>query len=171
MSLQNRRTLLLGAATSLGLASLPGRALAQTFDGFDDDRLYQDGNGQLYRRRGGQYVPYNGRVSNGRPVPDSQTDLDAEAMIRNLRSAPLLYGYRGSEPVDVDVLQDIIMRLAAMKDDLPEIAELDLEPVSVNADGYTALSARAKVTPSGDRRGEWYVRRLSQPASLGDTLA
>ncbi|MFF8801400.1 MULTISPECIES: L,D-transpeptidase [unclassified Methylobacterium] len=82
MSLQNRRTLLLGAATSLGLASLPGRALAQTFDGFDDDRLYQDGNGQLYRRQGGQYVPYNGRVSNGRPVPDSQTDLDAEAYAR-----------------------------------------------------------------------------------------
>ncbi|MBC7630653.1 bifunctional GNAT family N-acetyltransferase/acetate--CoA ligase family protein [Aeromicrobium sp.] len=98
------------------------------------------------------------------------TDLDAEAMIRNLKSAPLLYGYRGSEPVEVDVLQDIIVRLAAMKDDLPEIAELDLEPVSVNSDGCTALSARAKVIPSADRRGEWYVRRLSQPASAGDTL-
>ena len=99
------------------------------------------------------------------------TDLDAEAMIRDLRSAPLLYGYRGSDAVDVDVLQDIIVRLAAMKDDLPEIAELDLEPVLVHGKGYTALSARAKVVPSADRRGEWYVRRLSQPASLGDTLA
>ncbi|VXB98283.1 bifunctional GNAT family N-acetyltransferase/acetate--CoA ligase family protein [Aeromicrobium sp. 9AM] len=99
------------------------------------------------------------------------TDLDAEAMIRDLRSAPLLYGYRGSDTVDVDVLQDIIVRLAAMKDDLPEIAELDLEPVLVHGKGYTALSARAKVVPSADRRGEWYVRRLSQPASMGDTLA
>jgi acyl-CoA synthetase (NDP forming) len=99
------------------------------------------------------------------------TDLDAEAMIRDLRSAPLLYGYRGSDAVDVDVLQDVIVRLAAMKDDLPEIAELDLEPVLVHGKGYTALSARAKVVPSADRRGEWYVRRLSQPASLGDTLA
>ncbi|MCW2798862.1 MAG: family N-acetyltransferase, partial [Aeromicrobium sp.] len=99
------------------------------------------------------------------------TDLDAEAMIRNLRSAPLLYGYRGSEPVDVDGLQDIIVRLAAMKDDLPEISELDLEPVSVNAEGLTALSARAKVVPSADRRGEWYVRRLSQQVAPGDTLA
>jgi acyl-CoA synthetase (NDP forming)/RimJ/RimL family protein N-acetyltransferase len=99
------------------------------------------------------------------------TDLDAEAMIKNLRSAPLLYGYRGSERVDVDALQDIIVRLAAMKDDLPEIAELDLEPVSVHADGFTVLSARAKVLPSADRRGEWYVRRLSQPAATGDTLA
>jgi acyl-CoA synthetase (NDP forming)/RimJ/RimL family protein N-acetyltransferase len=99
------------------------------------------------------------------------TDLDAEAMIRDLRSAPLLYGYRGSDAVDVDQLQDIIVRLAAMKDDLPEIAELDLEPVLVHGKGYTALSARAKVVPSADRRGEWYVRRLSQPASMGDTLA
>ncbi len=99
------------------------------------------------------------------------TDLDAEAMIRDLRSAPLLYGYRGSDTVDVDALQDIIVRLAAMKDDLPEIAELDLEPVLVHSKGYTALSARAKVVPSADRRGEWYVRRLSQPASMGDTLA
>jgi acyl-CoA synthetase (NDP forming) len=99
------------------------------------------------------------------------TDLDAEGMIRDLRSAPLLYGYRGSDAVDVDVLQDLIVRLAAMKDDLPEIAELDLEPVLVHSKGYTALSARAKVVPSADRRGEWYVRRLSQPASAGDTLA
>ncbi|MFC5678930.1 bifunctional GNAT family N-acetyltransferase/acetate--CoA ligase family protein [Aeromicrobium endophyticum] len=99
------------------------------------------------------------------------TDLDAEAMIKNLRAAPLLYGYRGSERVDVDALQDIIVRLAAMKDDLPEIAELDLEPVTVHADGFTVLSARAKVLPSADRRGEWYVRRLSQPAATGDTLA
>jgi acyl-CoA synthetase (NDP forming)/RimJ/RimL family protein N-acetyltransferase len=98
------------------------------------------------------------------------TDLDAEAMIRNLRSAPLLYGYRGSEGVNVDAIQDIIVRLAALKDDLPEVAELDLEPVSVNADGSSALSARAKVVPSADRRGEWYVRRLSQPPSAGDTL-
>ena len=99
------------------------------------------------------------------------TDLDAEGMIRDLRSAPLLYGYRGSDAVDVDVLQDLIVRLAAMKDDLPEIAELDLEPVLVHSKGYSALSARAKVVPSADRRGEWYVRRLSQPASSGDTLA
>lgn len=82
MSMQNRRTLLLGAATSLALVSLPGVAAAQGFGGYDDDRLYQDGAGQLYRKRGGQYVPYNGRVSNGRPVPETGADLDAEAYAR-----------------------------------------------------------------------------------------
>ena len=99
------------------------------------------------------------------------TDVDAESMIRNLKSAPLLYGYRGSDPVDVGAVQDIILRLAALKDDLPEVAELDLEPVLAGPDGFTALSARAKVIPSEDRRGEWYARRLSQPAASGDTLS
>ncbi len=82
----------------------------------------------------------------------------------------MLFGYRGSDPVDVAAVQDVIVRLAAMKDDLPEIVELDLEPVSVHPGGLTALSARAKVMPSSDRRGEWYVRRLSRPAAMGDTL-
>jgi acyl-CoA synthetase (NDP forming) len=99
------------------------------------------------------------------------TDSDAGAMIADLRSSPLLFGYRGSDPVDVDALQDIILRLASMKDDLPEIAELDLEPVLAGQSGLTALSARAKVVPSADRRGDWYVRRLSKQVATGDTLA
>lgn len=99
------------------------------------------------------------------------TDVDASVMVREIRAAPLLFGYRGSEPVDVDTLRDVILRVAALKDDLPEVAELDLEPVSVNADGYVVLSARAKVVPSTDRRAEWYSRRLSQPAPVGDTLS
>ena len=99
------------------------------------------------------------------------TDVDAQEMISGLGSAPLLFGYRGSDPVDVVAVQDVILRLASMKDDLPEIAELDLEPVLVGQDGLTALSARAKVVPSADRRGDWYVRRLSKQVVTGDTLA
>jgi acyl-CoA synthetase (NDP forming)/GNAT superfamily N-acetyltransferase len=99
------------------------------------------------------------------------TDTDAGEMISDLRSAPLLFGYRGSDPVDVDAIQDVVLRLAAMKDDLPEIAELDLEPVLVGSEGLTVLSARAKVVPSADRRGDWYVRRLSKQVPAGDTLA
>ena len=99
------------------------------------------------------------------------TDSDAKEMISGLGSAPLLFGYRGSDPVDVDAVQDVILRLASMKDDLPEIAELDLEPVLVGQNGLTALSARAKIVPSADRRGDWYVRRLSKQVVTGDTLA
>ena len=66
-----RRTLLTGAATSLALLTPIGSALAQGrglfndgIDGdlpYDDERLYRDEMGRLYRRRGGQYVPYSER--------------------------------------------------------------------------------------------------------------
>lgn len=98
------------------------------------------------------------------------TDVDAEQMVRGVRAAPMLFGYRGAPVVDVQGLRDVILRLAALKDDLPEVAELDLEPVSATPEGLVALSARVKVVPSADRRGEWYVRRLSRPVLSGDTL-
>lgn len=98
------------------------------------------------------------------------TDIDAESMIRDIRSAPLLFGYRGSEPVAVDALRDLVLTLAALKDDLPEVVSLDLEPVTVNADGYVALSARAKVVPNQDSRGDWYARQLSSIQTAGDTV-
>ena len=82
----------------------------------------------------------------------------------------MLFGNRGSPAVDVDGLRDVILRIAALKDDLPEVAELDLEPVSATPNGFVALSARVKVVPSNDRRGEWYVRRLSKPVTSNDTL-
>ncbi|HPU13462.1 MAG TPA: GNAT family N-acetyltransferase [Aeromicrobium sp.] len=98
------------------------------------------------------------------------TNVDARSMISAIRAAPLLFGYRGTEAVDVAGLEEIVLRLAALKDDLPEVVSLDLEPVSVTAQGFAALSARAKVVPSSDNRGDWFVRRLSQPDSAADTL-
>ncbi len=99
------------------------------------------------------------------------TDVDVSTMVTDLRAAPLLFGYRGSEPVDVPRIHDVLLRIAALKDDLPEVSELDLEPVVVRPDGITVLSARAKVVPTQDRRGEWYARRLNPAGALGDTLA
>ncbi|MCW2747877.1 MAG: family N-acetyltransferase, partial [Nocardioidaceae bacterium] len=98
------------------------------------------------------------------------TDVDAATMISDLKSAPLLFGYRGSTPADVGAIADFIQRIAALKDDLPEVAELDLEPVLSHEKGLTALSARAKIMPTAETRSEWYVRRLGQPSSMGDTL-
>jgi len=98
------------------------------------------------------------------------TDVDAEQMVRGVRAAPMLFGYRGAPVADAHGLRDVILRLGALKDDLPEVAELDLDPVSATPDGVVALSARVKVTPSADRRGEAYARRLSRPELSGDTL-
>ncbi|GEP00498.1 L,D-transpeptidase [Methylobacterium haplocladii] len=78
----NRRKLLVGAASSLALMGLTGPALAQTAGGYDDGRLYKDQNGQLYRKRAGQYVPYSGPVVNGRPVDDPSAAFDADDYAR-----------------------------------------------------------------------------------------
>lgn len=98
------------------------------------------------------------------------TDADAASMVREVKSAPLLLGYRGSEPTDAGAIEELLQRLAALKDDLPEVAELNLEPVLANAEGYSLLTANVRIVPTSDSRSDWYVRRLSKPVGLGDTM-
>ena len=59
------------------------------------------------------------------------TDLDAAELVRAPRALPLLDGYRGSEPVDLAALEDLLLRVARLADDLPEVLRLRLEPVIV----------------------------------------
>jgi acyl-CoA synthetase (NDP forming) len=72
---------------------------------------------------------------------------DADSMIASVRSAPLLRGYRGIPPADLDALRDLLMRVSRLTDDLPEITDLDLSPVIARPDGVVAIGARIKVTP------------------------
>lgn len=86
------------------------------------------------------------------------TDLDAHEVVRGLRTSPLLFGYRGSEPVDVARLEDLVLRVGQLADDVPEIVEMDCNPVIVSATGAVAVDvkvrlARVAVDPaSGVRR-------------------
>jgi acetate---CoA ligase (ADP-forming) len=77
------------------------------------------------------------------------TDVDVEEMLARLRMAPLLGGYRGSPPADVTALKDLLHRINAMVEDLPEVAELDLNPVFVREDGLgvKAADVRLKLAP------------------------
>ncbi|MGY1616263.1 GNAT family N-acetyltransferase [Geodermatophilus sp. SYSU D00691] len=59
------------------------------------------------------------------------TDLDAAELVRAPRAWPLLDGYRGSEPVDTRALEELLLRVARLADDLPEVLTLTLEPVIV----------------------------------------
>lgn len=59
------------------------------------------------------------------------TDLDAAELVRGPRAWPLLDGWRGSEPVDTAALEDLLLRVARLADDLPEVLRLSLEPVIV----------------------------------------
>ena len=71
---------------------------------------------------------------------------DASEMIRELKTYPLLKGFRGSEPCDVAALEDGLLRVGAMVEDLPQIAELDCNPFVVHETGATILDARIRVT-------------------------
>jgi acetyltransferase len=72
----------------------------------------------------------------------------ARRMLEGLRMRPLLLGYRGRPPAAVDKLVETLVRLSYLAADFPEIAELDINPLLVTADGVTALDARIV----GDRR-------------------
>jgi len=86
------------------------------------------------------------------------TDVDAHRLVSSVRAAPLLSGYRGSEPVDVAALRVLILRLARLADDLPDVARLSLDPVIVSARGVTVLSAEVVVGPP-PRRADAGPRR------------
>jgi acyl-CoA synthetase (NDP forming) len=79
------------------------------------------------------------------------TDVDAAEMVRSLRAAPLLLGWRGAEPVDVGALEDLLLRVSVLLDDVPELVELRLESVLVGASGLAVLEAYAEVAPPSGR--------------------
>ena len=50
------------------------------------------------------------------------SDADGKSMVRELRSFPLLAGYRGAQPCDIAALEDVLLRTAALADDLAQPA-------------------------------------------------
>ncbi|MGH2878247.1 MAG: acetate--CoA ligase family protein, partial [Solirubrobacteraceae bacterium] len=86
------------------------------------------------------------------------TDLDAAAMLHSLRSYPLLQGYRGAPACDVMALEDVLLRLSALVQAHPQVAELDANPVAAGPDGALILDARVRVAPAPARRPEPSLR-------------
>ena len=87
------------------------------------------------------------------------TDTDAAALIRSVRAAPLLLGHRGAPPADLAALQDMLLRVSRLADDLPQVAELDLNPVIARPDGAHVVDARIRLLPA--QPADPYLRRLS----------
>jgi acetyl coenzyme A synthetase (ADP forming)-like protein len=77
------------------------------------------------------------------------TDVAAAEMVAKLRSAPLLDGYRGSLPGDRAALIDVILRISALVEIIPEVRELDLNPVKVLVPGKGAVVVdwRMRIAP------------------------
>jgi acetyl coenzyme A synthetase (ADP forming)-like protein len=81
------------------------------------------------------------------------TDVDGEEMISGLRAARLLDGYRGAPPADRKALLSVILKVSALVEAVPEMSELDLNPVKVLAPGQGAVvvDGRMRLEPLASR--------------------
>jgi len=72
------------------------------------------------------------------------TDIDATEMVHSVKAYQLLGGWRGAKPSDIKSLEELLLRVSAMVEDLPQIEELDLNPVKVleAGKGYVVVDAR-----------------------------
>ncbi|MFJ5280487.1 bifunctional GNAT family N-acetyltransferase/acetate--CoA ligase family protein [Streptomyces parvulus] len=75
------------------------------------------------------------------------TDRDATSLIRSIRTAPLLFGWRGSAPVDAPALEELLLRVSRLVDDHPEVVAVTLEPVVVAPHGLSVLGASVRLAP------------------------
>ncbi|MDW8058763.1 MAG: GNAT family N-acetyltransferase [Thermomicrobium sp.] len=96
---------------------------------------------------------------------------DARDMLHELKGFPLLTGYRGSPPVAVAAVEELLLRVSALAEELPDVAELDLNPVIARPDGVVVVDARIRVEhaepplPLGARTRPWWARQSTNDAS------
>ncbi|MBP2330948.1 acyl-CoA synthetase (NDP forming)/RimJ/RimL family protein N-acetyltransferase [Kibdelosporangium banguiense] len=84
-----------------------------------------------------------------RAIP--MTDVDAAGLIRAPKAAPLLAGYGGSPLADLGALEDLVLRVAALAEDVPEVRALELDPVVASEAGASVVYARVAVGPPPSR--------------------
>jgi acetate---CoA ligase (ADP-forming) len=85
------------------------------------------------------------------------TDRDARELVRADKAGRLVAGFRGNPPADEDALVDLLLRLSRLAEEIPEVVELDLNPVLALADGCICVDARVKVgrPPRQNRIKTW----------------
>lgn len=74
------------------------------------------------------------------------TDQDVADLVRDIRAAPVLFGYRGAPPVDVGALEELLLRLSQLAEDLPQVTSVVLDPVVATGEGLTVLDARVRLS-------------------------
>ncbi|WP_411431346.1 bifunctional acetate--CoA ligase family protein/GNAT family N-acetyltransferase [Actinokineospora spheciospongiae] len=100
-----------------------------------------------------------------RAVP--MTDSDAAALVRAPRAAPLLAGYGGGEPADLAALERLVLRVAALAEDVPEVRAAAVEPILVSAAGAFVTGGRFTVGPPPSRHDTGPRRLLAIPDAAG----
>jgi acyl-CoA synthetase (NDP forming)/GNAT superfamily N-acetyltransferase len=86
------------------------------------------------------------------------TTTDIRTLLTSPHGAPLLFGYRGAPPADLDALEDLLSRLSALASDLPQLTDVDLNPVIASKSGITCVDARLRLEPRPTP--DPYLRRL-----------
>jgi acyl-CoA synthetase (NDP forming)/GNAT superfamily N-acetyltransferase len=89
----------------------------------------------------------------------------ARALFASLRTAPLLEGYRGAEPVDLDALADVVVAVSDMAETIPELVELDCNPVIAGPTGALVVDAKVRLAraPGGPDPLMRMLRPLPRP--------
>ena len=73
------------------------------------------------------------------------TDLDAHEMVRGIRGYRLLEGYRGHAPADIHAIEEVLLRISRMVENIPEIRELDLNPLFAMQPGKGCVAVDARI--------------------------
>jgi acetyl coenzyme A synthetase (ADP forming)-like protein len=80
------------------------------------------------------------------------TDRDADELLHEIRGVALLKGHRGRPPADIDALRDVLLRVSRLAEEVPEIAELDLNPVIALPPGHGCRIVDARIKVAGPKR-------------------
>jgi acyl-CoA synthetase (NDP forming) len=85
------------------------------------------------------------------------TDVDAEELVTSGKAGLLVAGFRGAPPADAEALAELVLRLSRLGEEVPEAAELDLNPVLAGPDGCVAVDARIRIehAPVERRAKSW----------------
>ena len=82
------------------------------------------------------------------------TDRAAAGMVREIRGYPLLEGYRGHPPADIEAVHDVLLRVSRLVEEVPDIAELTLSPIRVGRPGEGCRIADSRIRVALPRRGQ-----------------
>ena len=76
------------------------------------------------------------------------TDRDATEIVREIKGYRLLEGYRGHPPADVEAIEEVLLRVSRLVEEIPEITELDLNPIFAlpPGQGCRIVDARIRVS-------------------------
>ena len=101
------------------------------------------------------------------------TDRAAAAMVRESRGYPLLAGYRGYPPADIEAIHDVLLRVSRLVEEVPDIAELELSPIFVGSpgEGCRILDSRIRVALPQKGRAARYTTTAPVPPRARDASA